>query len=67
MKKFMHQFIGTVTELRSLLKISASTAVDENIGQIVCSTAKEWFEQSEAKTNVWIQFSTDEQSSLLVN
>ena len=40
MEKFMDEFIGTVTELRGLFKVHAFNVVDENLQQIMCSTAK---------------------------
>ena len=48
----MDEFVGTATELRGLFKIHTSTAVDSNLQQIICSTAKEWFEKSEGKLNL---------------
>ena len=64
----MDQFVGTATELSVLFKIHASNTVDENLQQIVCSTAKEWFEKTEGKINMFgLNFSTDEQISTWVN
>ena len=45
-EKFMDEFVGTSTELRGLFKIHTSTAVDSNLQQVICSTAKEWYEKS---------------------
>ena len=50
-EKFMDEFVGIATELRGLFKIHTSTAVGSNLQQIMCSTAKEWFEKCEGKLN----------------
>ena len=39
-EKFMDEFVGTAIELRGLFKIHTSTAVDSNLQQIICCTAK---------------------------
>ena len=44
-EKFMDEFSGSATELRGLFRIHTSTAVDSNLQQIICSTAKECFEK----------------------
>ena len=64
----MDEFVGTATELRGLFKIHTSTAVDSNLQQIICSTAKEWYEKSEVKLNLFgLNFTNDEQISFWVN
>ena len=49
-------FEGTATDLSGLFKIHASTGVDENLQQIVCSTAKEWWEVWRQNKLVRIKF-----------
>ena len=67
-EKFMDEFVGIATELRGLFKIHTSTEADSNLQQIICSTAKEWYEKSEGKLNLFgLNFSNDEQISLWVN
>ena len=53
MEKFMDEYVGTATESRELSKIHTSTAVDSNLQQIICSTAKELYEKSEGKVNLF--------------
>ena len=66
--KFMDEFVGTATELIELCKIHTSTVVDSNLQQIICSTAKEWFEKSEVKLNLFgLNFTNDKQINLWVN
>ena len=68
MERFMDEFVGTATELRGLFKIHASNVVDENLQQIICSTAKEWFDKTDGKLNLLgLNFTTDEQISLWVH
>ena len=45
-EKFMNEFKGSASELRGLFRIHTSTTVDSNLQQIICSTAKEWFEKT---------------------
>ena len=45
----MDHFVGTALELRGLFKIHASTAVDSNLQQIICSMAKEWYKSLKAR------------------
>ena len=60
--------VGTAKDLRGLFKIHTSTAVDFNLQQIICSTAKEWFEKSEGRLNLFgLNFTNDEQISVWVN
>ena len=67
-EKFMDEFTGTATELRGLFKIHASTAVDSNLQQIICSTARETFEKTEGKVHLFgLNFTIDEQISSWVN
>jgi len=67
-EKFMDEFTGSATELRGLFRVHTSTAVDSNLQQIICSTAKEWFEKTEGKLNLFgLNFSQDEQISFWVN
>ena len=40
-ERFVDEFVGTAKDLRGLFKIHMSTAVDSNLQQIICSTAKE--------------------------
>ena len=42
----MDEFVGTATELRGLFKIHASKTADENFQQLICHTAKEWFDKA---------------------
>ena len=68
MEKFMDEYVGTASELRGLFKIHTSTAVDSNLQQIICSTAKEWYEKSEGKLKLsGLNFTADEQISCWVN
>ena len=47
-----------------LFKIHTSTAVDSSLHQIICSTAKEYYEKSEGKINLFgLEFTADEQIS----
>ena len=56
----MDEFVGMATELRGLFKIHTSNAVDENLQQIICSTAKEQFKRTEGKINLFgLNFTTD--------
>ena len=48
----MDEYVGTATELRGLFEIHASTAVDSNLQQRICSTAKETFEKTERRLNL---------------
>ena len=42
--------------------------MDSNLQQIICSTAKEWFEKSEGRLNLFgLNFTNDEQISFWVN
>ena len=67
-EKFMDEFVGTAKDLRGFFKIHTSTAVDSNLQQIICSTAKEWFEKSEGRINLFgLNFTNDEQISVWVN
>ena len=67
-ERFMDEFVGTAKDLRGLFKIHTSTAVDSNLQQIICSTAKEWFEKSEGKLNLFgLNFTNVEQVSFCVN
>jgi len=67
-KRFMDEFVGTAKDLRGLFKIHTSTAVDSNLQQIICSKAKEWFEKSEGKLNLFgLNFTNEEQVSFWVN
>ena len=67
-KRFMDESVGTAKDLRGLFKIHTSTAVDSNLQQIICSTAKEWFEKSEGKLNLFgLNFTNEEQVSFWVN
>ena len=60
-ERFMDEFVGTAKDLRGLFKIHTSTAVDSNLQQIICSTAKEWFEKSEGKLNLFgLNFTNEE-------
>ena len=64
----MDEFVGTAKDLRGLFKIHTSTAVDSNLQQIICSTAKEWFEKSEGKLNLFgLNFTNEEQVRFWVN
>ena len=55
-------------ELRGLFKIHTSTAVDSNLQQVICSTAKEWYEKYKGKVNLFgFNLSEDEQISFWVN
>ena len=64
----MDEFVGTATELIELCKIHTSTVVDSNLQQIICSTAKEWFEKSEGKLNLFgLNFTNDERINFWVN
>ena len=64
----MDEFKETATELRGLFKIHASTSVDSNLQQIICSTAKEWFDKTEGKLTLFgLNFTRDEQISNWVN
>ena len=68
MEKFTDEFVGAATELRGLFKIQTSTAVDSSLQQIICSTAKEWFEKSEGKLDLCgLNFTHDEQINFWVN
>ena len=61
-EKFMDEFAGSATELRGLFRVHTSTAVDSNLQQIICSTAKEWFEKTGGQLNLFgLEFSQDEQ------
>ena len=54
--------------LRGAFKIRTTRAVDSNLLHIICSTAKEYFERSEGKINLFgLDFTTDEQISSWVN
>ena len=67
-ERFMDEFVGTAKDLRGLFKIHTSTTVDSNLQQIICSTAKEWFEKSEGRLNLFgLNFTNDEQISFWVN
>ena len=67
-ERFMDEFVGTAKDLRGLFKIHTSTEVDSNLQQIICSTAKEWFEKSEGKLNLFgLNFTNEEQVSFWVN
>ena len=48
--------------------VHTSTAVDSTLHQIICSTAKEYFEKSEGKINLFgLESITDKQISFWVN
>ena len=67
-EKFMDEFAGSATELRGLFRVHTSTAVDSNLQQIICSTAKEWFEKTGGQLNLFgLEFSQDEQINSWVN
>ena len=67
-ERFMDDFVGTAKDLRGLFKIHTPTTVDSNLQQIICSTAKEWFEKSEGRLNLFgLNFTNDEQISFWVN
>ena len=68
MEKFMDEYVGTATELRGRFKIHSSNIVDDNLQQIICSTAKETFEKTEGRINLFgLKFTVDEQISYWVN
>ena len=49
MEQFMDEYVGTATELRGRFKIHSSYIVDDNLLQIICSTAKETFENTDGR------------------
>ena len=43
-QKFIVEYIGTAVEIKGLFNTHVTNAVKENIQQMICSTAKQWFE-----------------------
>ena len=65
---FTDKYAGTATELRGQCKLHSSCIVDDNLQQIICSTAKETFEKTEERLNLFgLNFTADEQISNWVN
>ena len=63
-EKFMDEYVGTALEMKGLFKTHDSNAALENIQQMVCGTAKEWFEKHEDEISLFgLQFTKDEQLS----
>ena len=51
-----------------LFKIHEESAVNDNLKQIICNTAKEWFEKSNGAINLFgLIFTADEQIAGWVN
>ena len=67
-EKFMDEYVGTLLEMKGLFKVHDTSARKENLQQIICSTAKEWFEKSNGEMNLFaLNYTKDEQISIQVN
>ena len=67
-EQFMEEYVGTALEMKGWFKIHDANAVKENLQQILCSTAKEWFEKTNAEINLFgLNFSKDEQINIWVH
>ena len=54
--------------MKGLFIVHDTSAVKENLQRIICSTAKEWFEKSNAEINLFgLNFTKDEHISAWVN
>ena len=62
-EKFMDEYVGTALEMKGLFKTHDSNAALENIQQMVCSTAKEWFKKMKMKS-VCLDFNLPKTSNL---
>ena len=57
----MDEYVGTATELRGRFNIHSSNIVDDNLKQIVCSTAKETFKKQKRRLKGHMQFNDKKQ------
>ena len=61
----MGEYVGTALEMKGLFKTHDNNAAKENIQQIICSTAKEWFEKTDTEISLCgLYFTKDKQLSI---
>ena len=61
----MDKCVGTAIAIKGLFKTHDTNAVKENIQQIICSTAKEWFKKTESKIRLFrLNFSKEKHLSI---
>ena len=67
-EKIMDEYVGNAKEMKGLFKTHDTNAMKENVQQIVCSTAKEWFEKTESEISLfWLNYSKEKQLSIWHN
>ena len=49
----MDVYFGTALEIKGLFKVHDTSAVKENLQQMICSTNKEWFEKFNGEMNLF--------------
>ena len=64
----MDDYVGTSLEMKRLFEVHDTSTGKENLQQVICNTAKEWFEKTYGEMNLFgLNYTKDEQISIWVN